>query len=469
MVAPLARAGSLLVVAAALGCGASRSRPGSPAPLVLQPCLTPGDRAVCGSLAVPEDPRRPAGRAIRLKVVILRALEPRPGAVPLFHLEGGPGVAATQALPFYLGPGRGYRRSRDLVLVDQRGTGGSNPLRCQEIESRSPLEEQYTDRDVDRCRTRLAARADLTRYGTAIAAGDLDRVRAALGLRQIDLWALSYGTQLAQVYLRGYPGRVRRAVLVGAATLDLRSPLHHAAGAQRVLDLLFAQCRADPACAAAHPHLEQSWQLLLARMEADGRVAFAEAIRRHLNTTAGQRGLPALIDRAAGGDPAPLLDALASQQDLVAEGLYLSNVCAEGTLRIEPGQIARFTDNTFLGAQRVRNQLRACRRWPVAPVAPAFFAPVRSPVPVLILSGDMDATTPPDQARAVCAALGNCRLVSFPALAHGPFDLDRWQDGGCFDRIAISFFDAATPAALDTSCLARMKPPPFATVRPGPG
>ncbi len=461
--------GLLVGAAIATACGSARPAPVGEARLALRSCLSPADRAMCGSLEVPEDPRRPAGRTVRLHIIVLRALEPAPGAVPIVHLEGGPGVAATQAVGFYLGPGRGYRRSRDLFLVDQRGTGGSGPLRCPEIERRGGLEERYTAGEVDRCRRRLAARADLTRYGTAIAASDLDRVRAALGHRQIDLWALSYGTQLAQVYLRLYPGRVRRAVLAGVAPLDLRSPLHHAAAAQRVLDLLFDQCRADRACAAAYPRLADSWQTVLARMKADGQTWFGEAFRHLLGTTASQRRLPLLIDRAARGDLAPLRAELDAVRADAAEGLYLSNVCAEGTLRIQSDEIARFTEHTFAGAARVHNQIAACRRWPVAAAVDSFFAPVHSPVPVLVLAGEMDATTPPAGARAVCAALGNCRFVAVPALAHGPFDLDAWQGGDCFDRLAISFYDAPSPAALDAGCVAHMVPPPFAVLaRPEP-
>ncbi|HTM21716.1 MAG TPA: alpha/beta fold hydrolase, partial [Kofleriaceae bacterium] len=368
-----------------------------------------------------------------------------------FHLEGGPGFAATAALPFYLGPGRGYRRARDLVLLDQRGTGDSNPLHCPAIESRSPLEDPYIAADVDACRAALSRSADLRMFGTAIAADDVDRVRAALGYPQIDLWALSYGTQLAQVYLRAFPGRVRRAVFMGAAPLDLRTPLWHARNAQRVLDLLYQQCRAEPACAAAYPTMPEL-----------PRGARAEALRRLLGTTTDQRRLFQLLDRAARGDGGPLTEAMRGSPSGAAEGLYLSNACAEGTLHIEPGQIEGATAHTFLGDQRVRSQLAACRRWPVTPVDRSFFAPVRAHAPVLIISGDMDATTPPVYADDVCAMLGTCRVIRVPALAHGPFDLDHWQNGGCVDALAVAFLEAADPRTLDISCVATMRPPPFA-------
>lgn len=434
--------------------------------MALRPCGAAADRAECGALDVPEDPRRPRGRTVRLQVVVLRALDQRPGVPPMFHLEGGPGVGASGALPFYVGPGARFRRFRDVVLVDQRGSGRSNPLRCPAIERRSGLVAQYTEENVEACRARLAARADLARYGTDSAAADLDRVRAALGYRRIDIWALSYGTQLAQIYLRSFPGRVRRAVLAGVAPLDFRTPLGHAANAQRVLDRIFEQCEADPACRAAYPALRSQWDALLARVSAGEivelpRGPFGEAFRRLLGTTAEQRRVPYLIDRAAGGDLEPLLDALRALRDPTAAGLYLSIACAEGTLRIPPADVPLLTAGTFLGEERVRNQMEACRRWRVAPARSAFFARVRTEAPVLVLSGGMDATTPPADGHAVCAMLGRCRLVSFPLLAHAPFDLGAWQGGDCYDRIAIAFFEADRPMEVDTSCVSEMRPPPF--------
>ncbi|HEV7501049.1 MAG TPA: alpha/beta fold hydrolase, partial [Vicinamibacteria bacterium] len=234
------RKGPLIAALLALtGTATSETRSaGAPPSLALTPCASDGalKGAWCGSLRVPEDPAQPVGRTLALHVVVLRALSPTPASVPLFHLDGGPGVAASGAAGFYLGPGSDYRRTRDVVLVDQRGTGGSGALRCPVLERRSPLDEYEPVDEVAGCRHKLEANADLRMYSTEIAAADLDRVRAALGYDRIDLWALSYGTRLAQVYLRSFGARVRSAVLVGFAPLDYKAPLFHAVAAQRVLD-----------------------------------------------------------------------------------------------------------------------------------------------------------------------------------------------------------------------------------------
>ncbi len=264
--------------------------------------------------------------------MVLPALEGLRSGGAMFHLEGGPGLAASGALDFYLGPGRDYRRGRDVVLADQRGLGeGPDALHCPTLENRGPLEDDYAPDAVAECRQALERRADLAQYGTWNAAGDLDLVRAALGHERIDLWALSYGTKLAQVYMKRFPGRVRTAFFLGTVPIDFRPPLFHAVNAQRALDLLFFDCQSDPACRGAYPDLRGDWQRLLARLEAGPKQAsgpsntagekrtveirrgpFAEAFRVLMNTTAGQRRLPRMVHRAAAGDFAAFLGALRS-------------------------------------------------------------------------------------------------------------------------------------------------------------
>src|SRR5205085_4699253 len=136
---------------------------------------------------------------------VVPAIKKKIGEVPMFHLEGGPGIAATNAAGFYVGPGSVYREHRDVVLIDQRGTGKSNPLQCPQLEKRGPLVEMYPVDEVKACRETLEKTADLTQYSTERAAGDIDAVRRALGYDNIDLWGVSYGTRLAQVYMKRYP------------------------------------------------------------------------------------------------------------------------------------------------------------------------------------------------------------------------------------------------------------------------
>jgi pimeloyl-ACP methyl ester carboxylesterase len=454
--------------------GRARSAGAAAPSLTLAPCTSEGAMkgAWCGSLSVPEDPNQPGGRTIDLHVVVLRALSPTPASAPLFHLDGGPGVAASGVAGFYLGPGSDYRRTRDVVLVDQRGTGGSSALRCPALERRSPLDEYEPVEEVARCRRELEARTDLGLYSTEIAAADLDRVRAALGYDRIDLWALSYGTRLAQVYLTSFGAHVRSAVLMGFAPLDYKAPLFHAAAAQRVLDLVLDGCQLDPECAARYPDLRGEWRDLLGRLEhapitasAPDRPAreirrgpFGEAIRTLLSTAAGQRRLPEIIHRAAGGDFTPFLATVPTGPP-GAEGLYLTIACSEGGARISDADIRRHTAGTFLGDYRVSRERAACAAWRTYPVADSFFAPPAAAPPVLVVSGGMDHVTPPDWAEAFCSTLPSCRLLRVPALGHGPFDLDEWTHGECLDAVMIGFYEH--PGTIETDCLRGMKPPPF--------
>lgn len=355
----------LLSFSAALLLGAS-ARGAQPE---LKPCGPEGrEREVlCGTIEVPEDRSRTSGRLIALNLAVVKALEPTAGATPLFHLEGGPGVPATLARRFYLDEGREYRRTRDVVLLDQRGTGGSNPLRCAALENRDPLAEMYPVELVRRCRAELERSADLTQYGSLAAAADLDQVRAALDYDRMDIWALSYGTFLAQVYMRAHPGRVRSAVFFGTVNMDPKLPLYHAVTAQRALDLVFFDCQSDPACSAAYPHLRREWRQLVRRLKA-GAVSvrridaatgkqvvtalhlgpFAEALRSQMGSALGARRVPHFIHRAAQGDFGPFLESLEGG-GLIPDGIYLSVACAEGTTRIRDGEVERYTAGTFVG------------------------------------------------------------------------------------------------------------------------
>jgi pimeloyl-ACP methyl ester carboxylesterase len=467
----------LLIALAAVACHpASANSPPSPA-IELSPCAGEGMAAFrCGTLSVPENPDAPDGRTIALNLVVLPAREPVPGRAPLFSLAGGPGLPATDEAMFFATEGRVHWQDRDVVLVDQRGTGKSSPLRCPELENRSPLQTMYPPASVRACRDALAAGHDLQRYTTADSARDLDAVRQALGYPRIDLIGLSYGTRLAQAYARRYPGHVNTMVLLGAVPDSRRLPLDHAANGQAVLDAVFADCAADAACHAAYPALRAEWQALLARLDRedipvqftrDGRSEtltlsrgpFGEALRSMLLTTPGQRALPGVIHAMAGGDFQPFLAAVLGSPGGagIAEGLYLSLVCGEDTDRIRPDEIEAATAGTFLGRYRVDQQREACREWQAAEPAPSPQSAVPD-LPVLLLAGDRDYVTPPAWADEVAAGFPRARVVVIPKLGHFPFGLDGMA---CYDELIAGFFRAGRADALDASCVAGMTPPPF--------
>jgi pimeloyl-ACP methyl ester carboxylesterase len=230
----------LRIVAAALAAASSPS-------FVVQPCIDESlpSRARCGTVTVPEDRARPSGRQIGLNLIVISAATPLKEPQALFDLEGGPGLADTKNASFYLTDGAAYAATRDIVLIDQRGTGGSNPLDCPEFDAPDKtLQPMFPVAAVQSCRARLSGSADLTRYTTDDAVADLDDVRRALGYAKIDLFALSYGTTLALRYVQRHEDRVRSAVLLSAVPPSAMPPRHHATAAQAALDQMIADCAA---------------------------------------------------------------------------------------------------------------------------------------------------------------------------------------------------------------------------------
>jgi pimeloyl-ACP methyl ester carboxylesterase len=416
---------SLALAALCLGAcrkpeNAARRRADS-GPLKL--CRLPGieEELLCGKLTVFENRETRTGRTIDLNVVVAPSLDGARQDGPLFELDGGPGEAATGAARFYTGPGREYRRHRDVVLVDQRGTGNSNPLAApaQTAVPQDYLSEMFPVDFVNRMRQAFEPRADLTQYTTAIAMDDLDDVRAWLGYEQINLLGVSYGTRAALVYLRQHPTRVRSAILIGVAPTDLKMPSRHARYAKRALDLLLAECAADTACHQAFPQIERDWEAALARLGPEParvpyppgdksaavtveiqRDVFAEKIRQRMYSRENASRIPLIIHHAAQGDFGPFLKetipADLSEQDGLADGLYLSVTCAEDVPFIDLEETAKANAGNPFGNYRVEQQTRACGMWPRGKIPDDYHAPVRSNVPVLILSGNVDPVTPPE-------------------------------------------------------------------------
>ena len=333
-------------------CGVACHRPASSASRFttsgpLKPCKLPGidEELFCGKLTVFENRVTRAGRTIDLNVVVVPALDPSRIEEPLFDLEGGPGVAATSGADYYAREGKEYRRHRDVVLVDQRGTGSSNPLSATP-RTRTPqdyLTEMYPVEYVKTMREALEQRADLTQYTTSIAMDDLDDVRAWLGYERINLFGLSYGTRAVLVYMRQHPDRVRSAILMGVAPTYLKMPLHHARAAKRAMDLLLEECAGDAACHQAFPQIQREWEEVLERLGREParveysppdksavvtveiqRDIFAEKLRNRMYSRESAARIPLIIHRAAQGDFSPFLKeaipADRSVPDFIADG-----------------------------------------------------------------------------------------------------------------------------------------------------
>jgi pimeloyl-ACP methyl ester carboxylesterase len=453
--------------------------------LVLHPCDVPGlaGGGRCGALAVYENRAARSGRKLALNIVVLPATGSGLRREPVFWLEGGPGGAATGAIgPVSQQYLRGVRADRDLVFVDQRGTGKSSPLGCDLGDSPADLDRYFGPLfpvDLVRaCRNTLEGTADLTQYTTSIAADDLDDVREALGYEAINLAGASYGTQAALVYMRRHREHVRSAFLVGVAPPDFRLPLPFARAAQHALDLTVADCAADTSCHAAFPDVKHEFDAVLARFDrgplhvtmtdpATGRSravaltreSYVEHIRLELYNTFGARLVPVVVHQAFLGNFLPFQHIASTNEPALARGMYLSVTCSEDTPFIAETQIVQETRGTFLGDRRVRAHLAACAEWPRAQVPRTFLDPVASDVPTVFYSGEADGSTPPWVADAAVRFLSNGRLVRVPHTGH--------QIGGpCAWDLMRDFISRPNVHDLDASCVAGAKRPPFATEVP---
>jgi pimeloyl-ACP methyl ester carboxylesterase len=463
----------------------SRSLPLTPCQLA-HPVLAERVSARCGTLEVPEDHAQPAGRKLTLRVAVVPSDAPGKAPDPIFFLAGGPGQAATQVYPAVAMALARAQRQRDVVLVDQRGTGGSAPLECEGLTDPAGAErtEAAELAAVRACGARLSARTDLSRYGSEDAARDLDLVRAALGAERIDLVGVSYGTRLALVYARAFPKRVRALVLDGVAPFEMPVGGFFERDAQAALELDFARCRADQGCARAFPDPMADLQAVLTGLRGAPRqltlrdpftgVARSQAVdegqlRRlvFLLSYAPETAalLPALLAEARRGDLGPLaalgLTAGREVAESIGQAMQLAVLCAEDAPWFPPDDPAADAGR-YLGTS-LRTAFRAaCAAFPHGAVPPAFRVPATVEAPALLLSGEADPVTPPSWARVAALHLPRARLLTLPGQGHGV--LSR----GCMPRLVAAFLEAGSADGLDVGCLERVTPAPFFVDLAGP-
>ncbi len=478
------RCGVMLAFVAA--CSSDRPHANGPREAVasLASCVLPGiaEPLRCGQLSVPEARGSSTTRSILLRVVVVPALARQPVSDPWVELVGGPGNAATDFARQFVEELAYIRQHRDIVLVDQRGTGGSNPLYCTELSLHqiSSLPARFPPDDVDRCRVRLAAIADLAQYGSAEAADDLESVRQWLGYSQFNLFGSSYGTRVALEYLRRYPQHTRSVMLWGVVSPDFRRPRGYARDGQQALERLVAECRIEPACGRAYPATAEQLRAVLSRLDttpipltfrhpgsADSvtttisHAGMAQAIWSALSYPDRARRLPFVIDHAARGDFAPLRDldiAANPPRRRYYNGMHLSVVCAEEVLQNTRAELEAASIGSFMPAVRSVEYLEACRRWGVPAADSVVRTPVRSNVPTLIVSGTMDPITPPRWGEAVARMLSRSRHVVLPHLSHESSGL---RGAECLDSLFARFLVNPDPVRVSTDCVASVRPPPF--------
>jgi pimeloyl-ACP methyl ester carboxylesterase len=371
--------------------------------------------ARCGVLEVPENPNRPAARQLRISVAVIPAISGHPRPDPIAVLMGGPGENAIGSAEIYARKFAPLRQDRDILLVDQRGTGRSAALDCELFSPERPevsLRDRFPLTAIESCERRLSVQADLTQYTSDRFASDLEQVRRALGYGPLNLFADSYGTRSAQVYVRMYPESVRTVYMGSIVPIDVAIPLPFAKTEQAALDKMFDACAADSACNSAFPRLRDEFRQISARLSSEpvrvtvkgysgtvplyrGRVA--EWFRAKLYRPQSSATLPWMIHRAYLGDWSPISEGILSDADDDSDssfGLFFSITCNEDIPFIREDEVAGETEGTFLGDYRVREQQAACRLWPNASLPRGYREPVWSSAPTLFASGDIDGGTP---------------------------------------------------------------------------
>ena len=450
----------------------------------LKPCNSPSltSEALCGKYEVYEDRVARAGRKIALNLILLPASSAKPVADPLFYLAGGPGGAATAyASEKFM---NGLRRNREVVLVDQRGTGDSNPLNCPSSGSKEDMRgyfgEPFPTERIRACRAELEKVANLKLYTTSIAMDDLDEVRGALGYERINVYGGSYGSTAALVYLRLHPEHVRTVAVFGVAPPDAKLPLSFARSVQDAMNRLFADCAADSACHEAYPNLESEFKTVLSQFDKGPvqmkvpnvfsgqeqevtvtRDAFVDGIRQLFYVPNAASALPALIHFGAQGNLGALIGTafqVVVQIDLrIARGMQFSVICSEDTPFITEADIKQSSANSFYGDARTRPTMGACAEWPRATVPASFLDPIKSDAPVLIVSGELDPVTPPWLAEPVARNLPHSRHVIIHNGTHNSYE--------CVEGVVADFIDKGTAQGLDTSCVEKIQRPPFTILK----
>lgn len=436
--------------------------------------------AMCATYAVPEDRAAPDGRKIALNIAWLQPSERgRAQPDPVFFLAGGPGQSALDTFPGLNPVFREVRKQRDVILVDQRGTGKSNLLSCAVPEGGDDAFDpspEAMQAQAAACAAELSSKADLRHYTTTDAIADLDAVRQAIGAEQINLVGVSYGTRVAQQYAMRHPANTRSIVLDSPVPNKLGLGNIFARNLDDALALQFALCSKDPACKdkLGDPRAELD-KLLTTLRAAPVQVEYRDAttgevkqgllraeavaglVRMYAYMPLASGLLPKLIHEANAGHYAGLM-ALSrmmsgEMENAMAMGMQLSVVCSEDA----GSMVARAEDaGTVLGNLMPSGMAAMCKAWPKGKVPADFNQPLATKVPALVLAGEFDPVTPPRYGKEIVETLANSRLFVLKGVGHGVLG------AGCMPKLFSQFIEKVDAKALDGKCLDTLAyPSPF--------
>jgi pimeloyl-ACP methyl ester carboxylesterase len=450
----------------------------------LQYVLLPGipDSVYEGYHEVFENLNTNSGRKLKIYVIVIPSINKK-NRPPIFYIEGGPGVAATKNASWLAEKDIPYRQNHDVVLVDVRGTGNSNPLHCPSLQEKNNLQEQFGEMypadAVKDCYQLLSKENDLSQYHTTNVVKDLEQIRKWLGYKKITLYGLSYGTRVSLQYMRMFPAALSSVVLFSATPTYARMPLYHAKFSQQALNRVWIDCKNDSLCKMHYPNISNEFAALMKRWKnkpveyewkdstGNGHTvkipwdAFQTKIRSLMYAPFSIRMIPYLVHEAWKENYKPFVDLYPkekSNDDFIAEGFYLCVSCSEDVPFIKPPEIEKQTSGTFMGRYRIAQQQQACANWTKGIIPKNFLDPVVSSIPTLILSGPFDPVTPTAWAKEIARHLSKSTIVVVPYMAHV---FDGLNNEICFDEIVVNFISNPGSKTLYTGCVNRMLPPPY--------
>ncbi|MGH8184778.1 MAG: alpha/beta fold hydrolase [Rhodanobacteraceae bacterium] len=438
--------------------------------------------AFCAKFPVSENRADPKSRTLDLKLAIVKSESQVPDEDLVVYLAGGPGQSAIQTWP-EVAPGLApLLKHHDVLLLDQRGTGESHPLKCPAIEKQMQKQADAQPSTAQRaawigqCAQEVEKTADPRYYTTTDAVADLEAVRQALGAPRLDLVGVSYGTRMAQHYAAAHPDAVRSILLDGVVPNQLVLGATFGEALQHSLKLQAAACSATPACKKAFGDWYTTLHQLYAKLKAgpQQQVTFADpssnqpvtravtadtlvgVVRLFSYSAATQALLPLAVSEAAHGNYAPLM----GQSQLLAgdlsasieAGMQMSVICSEDAPLLKP----RPQDaDLLLGNELIDAFIAECKVWPHAPMPKDFHAPFKSSIPTLLISGARDPVTPPDYAAEVLQGLPDGRSLVVKGMGHAEA-----INAGCMPDLVDRFVDKLQPKKLDAHCLGKLGPIP---------
>jgi pimeloyl-ACP methyl ester carboxylesterase len=445
----------------------------------LTDCAVNGVSAQCGKHTVYENRAAQNGRQIELNIVVLPATGEQAAPDPLFFFAGGPGGVASANASSFKTELSALNKTRDIVLIDQRGVGGSNPLSCPVLGDVSLLEGEKLVSYYESCLKGLDA--DLRWYTTKAYVDDVEEVRQALGYEKINIAGESYGATVVQVYLNEHPETVRSATILRGTLLEYPIFEHFADSSQRALDLVFARCEQDAVCKEAFPALKSEFEAVQARVEAEPvptslwdaaavqRVVvtpemFSNVIHYMLMGADSAARIPRLVHRAAAADD---WDAIARfyleqikplQMVVLQQAMPINILCTEPWALYHPDQVTQNGAGSYFRAAQVAQAglfEQFCPAMPATDPQALYASPQVTDVPVLVLNAEEDPQNPPSNVADIARHYPNSLVLIEPYRAHFRAN---WA---CSGDILTEFIGLGDVKAVEAGCLKEVAPVPF--------